>query len=110
MREYPKPVMKLIRQYARQAHEEELRRALESLAQKFVEWQAGSVSSGELTEVIHGFQSGPSRDLFKLYNDPAPLDLAVAHAITTGVLDEKEIDKAVLSHLEPAVRMYREKE
>ena len=41
MGEYPKSVMKLIRQYARKAHEEELRRALEPLAQKFGEWRGG---------------------------------------------------------------------
>lgn len=110
MREYPKSIMKLIRQYARQAHEEELRRAPEPLAGKFDEWRAGSVSCDELTEIIHKFHSGPSRELFKIYNVPAPLDLAVAYAITTGVLDENEIDKAVLSHLEPAIRMYRERE
>jgi hypothetical protein len=102
--------MKLIRQYARQAHEEELRRALEPLAQKFDEWRAGSVSSGELTELIHKFHSGPSRELFTFYNEPSLLDLAVARAIVVGFLDEKEIDKAVLSHLEPAMQLYRERE
>jgi len=110
MGEYPKSVMKLIRQYARQAHEEELRRALEPLAQKFDEWRAGVVGSGELTEIIHKFHSGPSRELFKFYNEPAPLDLAVARAIVIGVLDEKGVDKSVLSHLEPDIRMYRERE
>jgi len=110
VRDYPKSTMKLIRQYARKAHEEELRRALEPLAGKFDEWRAGSVSSDELAEIIHKFHSGPSRELFKIHNAPAPLDLAVAYAITTGVLDEKKIDKAVLSHLEPAIRMYRERE
>jgi hypothetical protein len=109
MREYPKSVMKLIRQYARQAHEEELRRALEPLGQKFDEWRAGSVSSGDLSEIIHKFHSGPSRELFKSYNEPFPPDLAVARAIVVGVLDEKEIDKAVLSHLEPAMQLYQER-
>lgn len=108
MREYPKSVMKLIREYARQAHEEELRRALVPLAQKFDEWRVGTVSSGELTEIIHKFHSGPSRELFKFYNEPAPLDLAVAHAIATGVLVESEIESTVLTHLEHEIRMHRE--
>jgi len=109
MREYPKSVMKLIRRYARQAHEEELRRALEPLAQKFDEWRARSVGSGALTEIIHRFHSGPSRELFTFYNGPSLLDLAVARAIVVGILDEKEIDKAVLSHLEPAMQLYQER-
>lgn len=109
MGEYPKSVMKLIRQYARQAHEEELRRALEPLAQKFDGWRAGSVGSGELIEIIHKFHSGPSRELFTFYNEPSPLDLAVARAIVVGVLEEKEVDKGVLSRLGPAMQLHQER-
>jgi hypothetical protein len=79
------------------------RRVLEPLARNFDEWRAGSVSSDELTEIIQVFHSGLSRELFKFYNEPSPIVLAVAHPIVVGVLDEKETDKAVLSHLEPAM-------
>lgn len=109
MREYPKHIMKLIWKYARLAHEEELWRALEILAEKFDVWRAGSLSSGELSIAIHEFHQGPSRELFKKYNEPSPLDLAVASAIVAGVLDEKQIERSLLEHLAPAIQFYRER-
>ena len=110
MSEYPKHIKKLIRYYATLAHEEELRRALESLAAKFDEWRAGNLGSHELSQTIREFDQGPSRDLFKRYNEPYfPHDLAVAHAIATGVLDEKRLESELLELLTPAIRSYREK-
>jgi len=109
MREYPKSVAKRIRECARAAHEEELRRALEPLAAKFDEWRAGSVGSGELSDAIHAFYRGPRREIFVFYSEPAPLDSAVAYAIVKGVLDERKIEPAVLEALAPLVRSYRER-
>ncbi|HSB82226.1 MAG TPA: hypothetical protein VLM91_25910 [Candidatus Methylomirabilis sp.] len=108
MKDYPKPIKKLIRQYAGIAHEEELRRALVPLAAKFDEWRVGSLSSGELSDAIHEFHNGPSRELFKTYNEPAPLDMAVAYAIATGVLDDKSMERPLLELLVPAIQFYRQ--
>jgi hypothetical protein len=109
MKEYSKSVARYIRQYARAAHEEELRRALQPLAAKFDEWRASSLSSDELSDAIHVFHDGPSRELFKFYAQPALLDSAVAYAIARGVLDEGTIDPAVLEALAPLIRFYRER-
>jgi hypothetical protein len=109
MREYSRKVAGHIRQYAREAHEEELRRALEPLAAKFDEWRAGSLSSEELSDEIHAFYRGPRREIFNFYSEPAPLDSAVAYAIVRGILDESKIDPAVLEALAPLVQAYRER-
>jgi hypothetical protein len=109
MEKYPKRVGKLVREYARVAYEEELRRALVSLAAKFDEWRAGSLSSDELSNAIHVFHDGPSRELFKFYAQPALLDSAVAYAIARGVLDEGTLEPAVLEALAPLMRIYRER-
>ncbi len=109
MRKYSKSVARQIRQYAREAHEEELRRALEPLAAKFDAWRAGSLSSDELSDAIHAFYRGPRREIFNFYSEPAPLDSAVAYAIVRGVLDESKIDPAVLEALDPLIRIHRER-
>ena len=108
MSEYPKHIKKLIRYYATLAHEEELRRALESLAVKFDEWRAGNLGSHELSQAIREFDHGPSRDLFKRYNEPYfHLDMAVARAIVTGVLDQAQMEQDLLEHLGPIIQSYR---
>lgn len=109
MGEHPKHIRKLIRQYATRAYEAELRRALESLALKFDEWRAGTRSNDDLSQAIHAFHQGPSRDTFKTYNELySPLDMAVVHAIVTGILDEAEIEGDLLEHLAPAIQFYHE--
>ncbi len=108
MSEYPTHIKKLIRHYVTLAYEEELRWALESLAAKFDEWRAGRLSSDELSQAIHEFHQGPSRDLFTKYNEPYfPHDLAVAHAIATGVLDQAQMEQDLLDHLDPIIQSYR---
>ena len=108
MSEYPKHIKKLIRYYATLAHEEELRRALESLAAKFDEWRAGNLGSHELSQAIHEFHQGPTRDLFKRYNEPYfHLDMAVARAIVTGILDQAQMEQDLLEHVGPIIQSYR---
>ena len=38
----------------------------------------------------------------------SPLDMAVVHAIVTGILDEAEIEGDLLEHLAPVIQFYHE--
>jgi hypothetical protein len=53
------------------------------------------LGSGELTEIIHRFHQGPARDLGARYNTPYR-EMAVAFAITTGVLRRETIPAELL--------------
>jgi hypothetical protein len=75
MADTPKRIKRVLREYAGAAHEEELRRVL---------------GSGELSEIIHRFHQGPARDLYVRY-DTDRLEMAVAYAITVGILDRRTI-------------------
>ena len=68
MREYPKKIKKLIREFAAEAHERELHRELAKLDCHFAEWRSGKLGSGVLSDEIHKYDNGPSRELFKRYN------------------------------------------
>ena len=105
--EMPKRLRRALREAAMEAHEEELRRALLPLAAAFEKWRAGELSSGELTERIHEFHDGPARELFKRYNYGA-LDLAVAHAIVSCVLDRSRLPQELLAALQPAIAFYEQ--
>ena len=98
MHEYSKKVKKLIREFAAEAHERELHRELTKLDRRFAEWRAGRLGSGELSDEIHQYETGPSRELFKRYNGELP-DMMVAYAITAGILERREMPAELLEAL-----------
>ena len=105
--EMPKRLKRALRDAALAAHEEELRRALIPLEAAFQQWRAGHVGSGELAELIHGFHEGPARELFKKYNY-GQLELAVAQAIVSGVLDRSRLPVELVQALRQAIAFYEE--
>jgi len=105
MADTSKRIKRLLREHAGEAHEEELRRALMPVAEAFKRWERGELGSGELSETIHRFHQGPARDLFARYNTPH-LEMAVAYAITVGVLDRRKIPAELLGHLARALEFY----
>jgi hypothetical protein len=109
MADTPKRIKRLLREYAAAAHEEELRRALIPVAEAFGRWERGELGSGELSEIIHQFHQGPSRDLWVRYNAPH-LEMVVAFAITTGVLGRDTIPAELLEHLAGSMRFYEEEQ
>jgi hypothetical protein len=109
MADTPKRIKRLLREHAASAHEEELRRALVPVAEAFKRWERRELGSGELSETIHSFHQGPARDLYVRYNT-VHLEMAVAYAITTGVLDRETIPAELLDHLAGAIRFYEEQQ
>jgi hypothetical protein len=106
-KEMPKRLKRALREAAMTAREEELRRALVPLEAAFQRWRAVHVGSGELAELIHEFHEGPVRELFKKYNY-GPLELAVAHAIVSGVLDRSRLPSELVEALGRAIAFYEE--
>ena len=98
----PKRIKRLLREFAAKAHEEELRRALTPLANAFERWSRGEVDSFELSDLIHAFHQGPSRDLFVRYTS-RPHDPAVTYAIATGIIDRRDLPDELLEHLARAL-------
>jgi hypothetical protein len=107
MADVPKRIKRLLREYAAAGHEEELRRALLPVSEAFGRWARRELGSGELSEIIHRFHQGPARELWIRYNTPH-LEMAVAFAITTGVLGRETIPAELLEHLAGALRFYEE--
>ena len=105
MADTPKRIKRLLREHAGEAHDEELRRALTPVAEAFKRWELGDLGSGDLSDIIHRFHQGPARELFVRYNTPH-LELAVAHAITGGILDRQTIPAELLDHLAGALAFY----
>lgn len=105
MREYPKRVKRLIREYAARAHEAELGKALGELERQFAVWRAGQISAGELSDRIYAFSRGPARELWQRYNAGLD-DMQVAHAIVTGLLPRDELPGELLEAFQPIIAFY----
>ncbi|NJO81735.1 MAG: hypothetical protein HC828_02495 [Blastochloris sp.] len=71
MGEYPKPIKRLIREYAARAYEAELGRALGELETQFSPWRSSDISAGgpgrPKIERRSTFHQGPARDLWNRY-------------------------------------------
>ena len=106
MREYPKRIKRLIREWMTEAYERELHRELSKLEESMAEWRRGEISSGEMSHRIHEWETGPSRALFKQYNH-GPKDISVAYAIVAGILDEDEVPEEMLEAICGAVEFFR---
>lgn len=107
MRDYPKRIKRLIREYGDKAYEAELGQELKKLSYRFDEWNNGKINSIELSETIYKFMKGPARKIYNKYDNEL-LDVAVAHAIRTGILKEVEVPRELMDHLAQILRLYEE--
>jgi len=105
MTEPTKRLKRLLREYCSRAHEEELRRALDDLASDFDAWKAGKISGDELSDRIHRFHDGASREIFKTYNT-RPIEPALARAIAEGILDRSQVPTELLEYLAGSIAFY----
>jgi len=103
---YSKHIKRLLREAATAAHEQELHRELGKLDRSFAEWRSGAISSGELSHLVHQYETGPSRELFSRYNS-GQSDLNVAYAIVAGILDERQVPPELLQALSTPLDFFR---
>jgi hypothetical protein len=89
MQSYPKRIKKLLREAMTEAYDRELHRELAKLDENFAKWRNGEIDNAELSDHIHQFETGPSRELFKRYNYN-PHEMSVAYAIVVGILRQDE--------------------
>jgi hypothetical protein len=104
MSEYPKAIKRLLRQWATEAYENELRIELTKLDRSFTEWRSGGISSGELSYRIHQYETHPSREMFNRYNNGDDT-INVAYAIVTGLI-KQEVSSEVLAAIEGHLDYY----
>ena len=70
MREYPKRVKRLIRDYAARAYEAELCHDLGDLERQFAIWRSGQISARALSDRICAFTRATDYASDNLYNSP----------------------------------------
>jgi hypothetical protein len=95
-----------LRKLSMKAYERELAQELSRLKEQFAGWREGKVDSFELSNIIHEFHNGVSRELYTEYMNVSP-HLMVSYALVDGILSEEEIQSDVLEKLAQAIELYR---
>jgi hypothetical protein len=88
------------------AYARELSSELAKLERDFGTRRSGEIDTFELSDRIHRFHDGISRDLYVLYRN-LPSNHAVARGIALQWLQEEEVPSEILSALEPTVGFFR---
>jgi len=98
---------KLLRHHASLAWEAEMKIALGTLADKFDQWRAGTVTSDELHQAVHEYHDGIGRDIWKRYSTNKP-EIPLAHAVAAGFVNREALPQEIFSHIESTVEMFEE--
>lgn len=101
-----KQARKKLRELADQAYEEELRRALQPLAEAFERWKVRDRSSFEISERIHEFHNGPARTIWGWYARFKP-DQTVPRAVATGILPPGSLPEELAASLAQTIDFFK---
>jgi len=104
--EYTRKEKAILRQLASEAWESELTGELEQLFESFCSWADKGISAFDLSDQIHEFHNGVSRELYKRYT-ALPPEIAVARAVVLGIFSEASIDPSLLEKLRPLIEAHR---
>jgi hypothetical protein len=88
------------------AHARELELYLSELENRFREWRQGTISSTELSDLIHEFHDGSARAVYSTYTQMKREEV-VARAIGVGLLREEEVPSEIREPLEGLVSHFR---
>ncbi len=104
-----KATRRKLRELAGVAYQRELASELAKVEMDFARWRAGEISPFELSDRIHRFHDGASRDLYVAYRDLSPAH-SVARAVALQVLDQSEVPPEILTELEGAIQFFGERD
>jgi hypothetical protein len=106
MHGYTKAQKKKLHELAGIANERELDQEMEKLSQHFETWRSGKIDCFELSDLIHKFHQGASREIWKtyVYGDP---DTAVSRALAFGFLKKEEVSEELAEILGPKINLFK---
>jgi hypothetical protein len=103
---FSKKQKKEMRELQGLAWQRELEEELGTLENFFSSWRDGTLDAFELSDRIHSFHNGASRDLYTRYSGNHYW-LTVPGAIAKGKIDESEVSKELLEILSDEIKHYR---
>jgi len=105
MKDPPKAVKHLVREWAAIAHDRELGHALLELRTEFDRWQRGEITAADLNDLIHQFHEGASREIWTRYATNH-LEPAIGSAVAAGILRREELPEELLRQIAGLIEFY----
>lgn len=90
------------------AWERELEEALQSLRKDFKHWEGGEITVFELSDRIHKFHNGRSRELYNMYSGSLN-NWWIGNTVAMGVIDESELSDDLRDVLKDDIARCRER-
>jgi hypothetical protein len=105
---FSKPERARLRELAGEAWNAELSDALTELHEEFRKWADDAMDAFELSDKIHEFHNGLSRELYGRYTflDSATL---VSRAVALGLLEQETLGDDLLAKLSPEIELIQKK-
>ena len=88
------------------AWQRELVEALRPLCDEFKAWENDEVSPFELSDRIHKFHNGRSRELFNWYSRSLDTSL-ISSAVARGIIEEAELPEDLRAELAEDIEFFR---
>ena len=101
-----KNIRRKLKELSLKAYEVELRNHLGILYNHFKDWDNNKLKSGELSDLIHEFHHGPSREMYNYYNSVDP-GMAVGRAIVLEYLLSEEIPEELYPYISNNLEFYK---
>ena len=102
----PKNIRRKLKELSLKSYEIELRMHLGKLYNHFKDWDNHKLKSGELSDLIHEFHHGASRDMYNFYNTVDP-EMAVGRAIVFKYISEEEISEDVYPYISNSIVYFK---
>jgi hypothetical protein len=96
---------KLLRELVGKAWDAELSKHLNDLFADFQVWADQGMSAFELSDKIHQFHNGISRELYGRYTNPES-SFMVPRAVAFGLLDESALGESLARKLASQIEMF----
>lgn len=103
---FSKKQKKEMRELQGLAWQRELEEELGKLESSFSLWRKGEIDAFQLSDQIHRFHNGASRELYKRYSGNH-YEFTVPGAVAIGKIDESEVSKELLEIISEHIEHFR---
>lgn len=108
MPEMKKSQKKHLQGLANRCYEIEVSMALQNLGGNFKKWKNKEITTWELNEKIHQYHNGTARDLYKFYELLKDPRVAVAQAVSKGIIKIEDVQKNCRPLLTSLIEIYED--